>query len=128
MSLRGMILDGTAPHAWFQSWLGLYLLSQASMVMVLPARIMLYQLRSSCEESNDKPYSASPASYTASIRNWLPYTLHAIPRERINAATRSVFESGTRPKASAIMFVCREAWSVSMPSRYVPARLSHSSD
>src|SRR5690606_21530780 len=68
ISFRGMIFAGTAPQAWFQSWFGLYLLSQASIAMVLPARIMLYQLRSCCEVSSDNPYSASPPSYTASIR------------------------------------------------------------
>ena len=40
------MLAGAAPQAWFQSELGLYFISQASMAMVDPTFIMLYQLRS----------------------------------------------------------------------------------
>src|SRR5690242_19795382 len=44
ISFRTIIFAGADPQAWFRSRLGLYNLSQASMVIVEPTRSILYQL------------------------------------------------------------------------------------
>jgi hippurate hydrolase len=70
ISFRGITFAGTAPQAWFQSWLGLSASLHASMHRVEPCSIMPCQLRGPVAASRACAARSSPKRKSASQRCW----------------------------------------------------------